>query len=431
MEKQVIQIPAVPKLDRELYVAAYARVSSGKDAMLHSLAQQVEYYSGLIQSHPGWRYAGVFADEALTGTKDNRAEFQRLLAECRAGRVNMVLTKSITRFARNTVTTLETVRELKALGVDVYFEEQRIHTMSADGELMLTILASYAQEESRSASENQKWRIRKSYERGEIMCWRYMFGYNITKDSIEIDPEEAPIVREMYRRVIAGHSLSSICKWLNDNRYFGALGGRWNTPRLREALSNEKYLGNAMLQKTYVNNHLEKKVIVNTGELPKYYVTETHPAIIDQETFDAAQQALAAIAEKTAGRAKRTVCELTSLITCGNCGRHFKRVHNNGSVGWRCETFQTLGKSYCASKKIPEETLHQLFCGLLDMPVYDPSTVRSEVQDITVTGLNALTVQLKDGTSHDLTWKDRSRRESWTPEMKEKAREQMRRRYHG
>ena len=153
----------IPQLKR---VAAYARVSSGKDAMLHSLSAQISYYSDLIQNHSGWQYAGVYADEALTGTKDNRENFQRLLADCRAGNVDMVITKSISRFARNTVTLLETVRELKNMGVDVFFEEQNIHSLSADGELMLTILASYAQEESLSASENQKWRVKRNFENG-------------------------------------------------------------------------------------------------------------------------------------------------------------------------------------------------------------------------------------------------------------------------
>ena len=159
-----VEFPAeAPKLTR---VAAYARVSSGKDAMLHSLSAQVSYYSDLIQKHPGWQYCGVYADEALTGTKDTRENFQRLLNDCRAGKIDLIITKSISRFARNTVTLLETVRELKLLGINVYFEEQNIYALSADGELMMTILASYAQEESRSASENQKWRIRSNFQNG-------------------------------------------------------------------------------------------------------------------------------------------------------------------------------------------------------------------------------------------------------------------------
>ena len=182
MKKQVTKLEPKLRMERKKRVAAYARVSTGKDTMLHSLAEQISYYSELIQREPDWLFAGVYADEACTGTKEERPEFRRLLADCHAGRVDMVLTKSISRFARNTVTLLETVRELKGLGIDIFFEEQQIHTLSADGELMLTILASYAQEESKSASDNQKWRIQKGFEAGELMCWRFLFGYRISKE---------------------------------------------------------------------------------------------------------------------------------------------------------------------------------------------------------------------------------------------------------
>ena len=166
MPKVVTKVAYPPQLQRKKRVAAYARVSSGKDAMLHSLSAQVSYYNDLIQKEDGWEFVGVYSDEAITGTKEDRAGFQQMLEDCHNGKIDMVLTKSISRFARNTVTLLETVRMLKALGVDVFFEEQNIHTVSADGELMLTILASYAQEESLSASENQKWRIKKNFEEG-------------------------------------------------------------------------------------------------------------------------------------------------------------------------------------------------------------------------------------------------------------------------
>lgn len=165
----------------------------------------------------------------------------------------MVITKSVSRFARNTVTSLETVRELKLLGIDVYFEEQRIHSMSGDGELMLTILSAFAQEESKSASDNQKWRIRKGFEDGELMCLRTMFGYRISKEAgIEIDPEQAAIVREIYARIIRGDTLNSITRWLNRNGLYGSFGGKWNTARIRDLVSNEKYTGNSLLQKAYV-----------------------------------------------------------------------------------------------------------------------------------------------------------------------------------
>ena len=211
MPRAITIVPKPPKLEQKKRVAAYARVSSGKDAMLHSLSAQVSYYSDLIQNHDDWLYVGVYADEAKTGTKESRADFQRLIADCRAGKIDMVITKSISRFARNTVTLLQTVRDFKAWEVDIFFEEQNIHTMSGDGELMLTILASYAQEESRSASENQKWRIRKSYEKGELVQWHIQYGYNITKDKIEINPEQAEVVRNIFDRAIAGETFGSIC----------------------------------------------------------------------------------------------------------------------------------------------------------------------------------------------------------------------------
>ena len=178
MPREIHKIKAEKRqnLPARTRTAAYARVSDGKETMLHSLAAQVEYYSDLIRGNPDWDYAGVFADEALTGIKDSRPEFQRLLSACRSGLVDMVITKSISRFARNTVTLLKTVRELKELGVDIWFEEQKIHTLSADGELLLTILAGYSQEESRSVSENCKWRVRKNFSEGKVGGMK-MLGY--------------------------------------------------------------------------------------------------------------------------------------------------------------------------------------------------------------------------------------------------------------
>ena len=302
MPKTVRKMPQKPRLEQPKKVAAYARVSTGKDAMLHSLSSQVSYYSSLIQNHAGWLYVGVYSDEALTGTKDSRSGFQNLLADCRAGKVNLILTKSISRFARNTVTLLETVRELKALEVDVFFEEQNIYTMSAEGELMLTILASYAQEESLSASENQKWRVRKGFENGELLNWRFLFGYSISKDGVEIDTATAPIVREIFARVIDGETFGAISKNLNSRGVPGALGGKWCAQRIRETVGNEKYTGNAMLQKHYRNNHLEKKKCRNTGELPMFFAEKTHPAIIDMDTFNAAQVVLQRMKEAAQDR---------------------------------------------------------------------------------------------------------------------------------
>ena len=211
----VSRMPVLPSMPVKKRVAAYARVSMEKEAMLHSLAAQVGYYSDLIKKNSEWEYAGVYADEGLTGTKDNRPQFQQLLTDCRAGKIDMVLVKSISRFARNTVTLLETVRELKALGIDVYFEEQHIHTISGDGELMLTILASFAQEESRSVSENCKWRIRRQFADG-IPTGQTIYGYDVRNGIYTVKDEEAEVVRSIYDMYLTGMGRLKIVRALND-----------------------------------------------------------------------------------------------------------------------------------------------------------------------------------------------------------------------
>ena len=428
MPKTVSKLPQKPRLARLKRVAAYARVSSGKDAMLHSLSSQVSYYSRLIQGHEGWEYAGVYSDEALTGTKESRDGFQKLLASCRAGNVNIILTKSISRFARNTVTLLETVRELKALGVDIFFEEQNIHTMSAEGELMLTILASYAQEESLSASENQKWRIRRAFENGELINLRFLFGYRISKAGIEIDAQTAPIVCEIFQRVIAGESFSSISRDLNKRGVTCALGGKWCAQRVRETVSNEKYIGNALLQKTYRNNHLEKRQLPNNGELPMFYAEETHPAIIDKDTFEAAQVAVKMKREATKNRPRPQKSDFTGKIYCPFCGKNYKRNTSNGSVGWNCSTYLSEGNAHCHGKKIPETTLQAVCADVLGLKKYNSTVFNAQIDRIEVPEDNHLLFIFKDGKADERVWADRSRRESWTAEMRQAAAEKTRQR---
>lgn len=194
MEKKIIQIDVLQQLKRKTRVAAYARVSSAKDAMLHSLSAQVSYYNKYISSHDDWEFVGIYADEGISGTKEDRDEFQRMLNDCRLGKIDLILTKAISRFARNTMTMLETVRELKSLNVDVFFEEQNLHSISSDGEMVLTLLASVAQEEARNVSENQKWRIRKDFEKGLIWGGSNTYGYRIINKKMVLVPDEAKLV---------------------------------------------------------------------------------------------------------------------------------------------------------------------------------------------------------------------------------------------
>ena len=420
VERVDFGVPAQPKA---LQVCAYARVSTGKDAMLHSLSAQVSYYSKLIQNHSGWLYCGVYSDEAMTGTKSQRGNFQRMIEECRQGKIDLIITKSISRFARNTVTLLQTVRELKSLGIDVYFEEQRIHTMSLDGELMMNILASYAQEESLSASENQKWRVRKAFENGELINLRFLFGYDITADGIKVNEKDAAVVREIFARFNSGESMGSICRDLDARGYKGTLGGTWCPEQLRHTLSNEKYLGNALLQKRYRNNHIDKKLVPNKGELPMYYAEGTHEPIIDPATFEQAQERLRKLAQQAAKRKRPTRSVFTGLIRCGGCGNTYKRITYCGKHFWNCTTFQTKGKTECTAKRIPEETLEAFTCEVLGASNLDPKAVKGKITQIRAEKNNVVVFCLEDGSEIVKRWKDRSRAESWTPEMREQARQ--------
>lgn len=419
IEKVEFNIPQIPRAER---VAAYARVSTANDAMHHSLVAQVEHYSSMIQNQPGWLFAGVYADEDFTGTRSDRDDFQRMLTDCRNGKIDRIITKTISRFARNTVTLLEAVRELRLLGIDVFFEEQNIHTLSGSGELMLTILASFAQAESLSVSENCKWRIRHGFESGEMVTLRFMFGYDISKGGITVNPEEAEIVREIYRRVAAGETMGSIVRDMNSRSIERPFGGKWSTQSIRALIENEKYLGNALLQKTYVNNHLEKKKMWNHGELPQYYAEGTHDAIVDPELFEAANEVLRGLAERI-GHKTVSHDAFTGMIRCTDCGMNYKRITVHGKIKYACRTFVEKGKSGCPSKAVPIETLQSETSAVLGLPEYDEDAFSREIERIDVPAHNHLVFVFKDGHTVERVWEDRSRSKSWTPEMKEAARQ--------
>ena len=419
--KTALSVPSLPARKR---VTAYARVSSGKDAMLQSLAAQVSYYSGLIQRRPDWEYAGVYADEAMTGTKDRRPEFQRMLNDCRDGKIDMIITKSISRFARNTVTLLETVRELKLLGVDVYFEEQNIHSISGDGEFMLTILASYAQEESLSASENCKWRIRKQFEEGELANLRFMFGYSIVKGKVEIDPEQAAIVRMIFENYISGMGGGKIAEKLKEMNVDTVRSGDWNSERVIAILKNEKYTGNALLQKKYVADHLTKKLVRNAGALPMYFAEGTHQAIIDKEIYEKAQMVMEQRCRLYGAIGNtRSRYPFSGIIQCENCGKKYKRKVKAGRAVWQCATFLQKGKAACHAKQIPEPVLYSTSAETLGQEEFGDEIFEKEIAEIRVPEFNKLVFVFRDGHTAEKVWQDRSRRESWTDEMRLAARE--------
>lgn len=407
MKKIIRQIKPQPRLTQKKKVAAYARVSSGKDAMLHSLSAQVSYYSSLIQKETDWQYIGVYSDEAITGTKEERPGLQRMIADCRDGKIDMILTKSISRFARNTVTLLETVRMLKAMGVDIYFEEQNIHTLSSDGELLLTILASYAQEESRSVSENMKWRIKKNFEAGIPWNGR-MLGYRLDGDHYEIVAEEAALVRRIFTEYLEGAGFNLIAQRLNEDGITPAWGELWHKTTIAKILRQYAYTGNLLLQRTFRDNHITKKSCINEGQLPQYHAEDSHDAIIDMDTFMAVQLEMERREKKP--RTPRQTYPYTGLMVCAKCGKSYRRKVTATGPVWICATYNTRGKKYCASKQIPESILEATTASVTD-------DLTSIVKIIVDDG-NLLHYQLADGTVIECTWKDRSRSESWTDEMR-------------
>jgi site-specific DNA recombinase len=413
----------IQKIPAKKRVAAYARVSSGKDAMLHSLSAQVSYYSEFIQKHREWDYVGVYADEAITGTKDIRVEFQRLLNDCRNGKIDMVITKSISRFARNTVTMLETVRELKNLNVDVYFEKENIHSMSGDGELMLTILASFAQEESRSVSENCKWRIRKGFVDGELVNLRFIFGYRIKKGKIEINIDEAEIVRMIFKDYTGGMGCTLIAKKLREMGVQRLRDGTWNSERVADIIKNEKYTGNALLQKKYVKDHLTKTLVWNRGNLPQYYAEGTHPPIIDIDTFQRAQEIMSKNRERYAGEKESGNYPFTGKIVCGICGKNYKRKKRKENISWNCSTYLKYGKDSCHSKQIPDNILTSLVAEVLELKEFDEDIFKLRIKEIQVPEQNLLMFALRNGSVIKKEWSYRPRKENWSKEARQNARE--------
>ena len=419
VERKAFETPMPPKVTR---VAAYARVSTGKDAMLHSLSAQVSYYSSMIQSHSGWLYCGVYSDEAQTGTKPNRPGFQRLLNDCRMGKLDLIITKSVSRFSRNTIVFLETVRELKMLGVDVFLEEQNIHTMSGEGELMMTLLSSLSQEESRSASENVKWRIKKNFESG--IPWNpRLLGYRLKGDKYEIVPEEAETVRRIYELYLLGMGPLKISKILNDERKQTRQNRPWHPNSICAILRNDTYTGNLTLQKTYRENHITKRTRKNCGEFPQYKVDDAHDAIVPKELFDAVQIEIARRADEWKNENKPSTGIFTGKLVCESCGRHYRRRTVRRGHTWQCSTFGIKGKSSCASKQIPEDTLMKSCAAILGLPEFDADVFHSQISDILVCNGNKLVFHFFDGSEKEYIWQDRSRSESWTDEMKESARQ--------
>ena len=371
MKVRIIE-PVKPRQEKRKRVCAYARVSSGSEAQGESLENQTTYYQNLIEANPEYEFAGVFADQGITGTKENRPEFQKMLELVRKGHIDLILTKSISRFARNTTIVLELVRELKMLGVEVVFEKEQISSLSGDGELMLTVLSSFAQAESKNVSDNLKWRYQRKFQNGELAINATRFlGYDKNKQGeLVINPAQAEVVKRIFEAALAGQGSFVIARQLNEEGVATVAGGKWYSSTVLGILKNEKYRGDAKLQKTYRKDHLGKKKCRNHGEVDSFYIENNHPPIISGDMWEEAQRQIvlrAAAKGNVSGKnaAYTNRYPLTGMLFCGKCGAPLRRrtwnsSHSCRKIVWQCSNYVKNGKIACPGISIDDDAVSRL-----------------------------------------------------------------------
>jgi len=379
MESNITVIPArrhvgntVKKQEEhpKLRVAAYCRVSTDSDEQETSYDAQVRHYTEFIQQHPDWNFAGIFADDGISGTNvKKRDEFNRMIDECMSGNIDMIITKSISRFARNTLDCLKFIRQLRDKNIPVFFEKENINSMDSKGEVLLTIMASLAQQESQSLSQNVKLGIQFRYQSGKVQVNHHRFmGYTKDEDgNLIVDKTEAEYVRRIFREYLAGKSLLEIGRGLEaDGILTGAGKQKWRSETIKKMLRNEKYMGDALLQKTYTTDFIEKTRVKNNGIVPQYYVENSHEPIIPRDLFMQVQEEMVRRANLRGGKGgkKRVYSSkyaLSSIVYCGQCGDIYRRVHWNNrgykSIVWRCVSRLEEKGSECTAPTINEETL--------------------------------------------------------------------------
>ena len=427
MRKINIIEPKVPQMPSRKKVAAYARVSMESERLQHSLSAQVSYYSSLIQQNPAWEYAGVYADDGITGTKTNdRTEFNRMIADCEAGKIDIILTKSISRFARNTVDLLNAVRHLKELGISVQFEKEHIDSLSEDGELMLTLLASFAQEEVRSLSDNVKWGTRKRFEKGIPNGRFQIYGYRWDGDHLVVEPEEAKIVKLIYDNFLNGLSAESTEKQLEEMGVKSYKGQHFGNTSIRQILGNITYTGNLLFQKEYTVDPISKKSRKNQGELPQYWVENTHEAIIPMEVYQAVQEEKVRRRELGvfANWSINTSC-FTSKIKCGRCGKSYQRSNRKGRKDpdanytvWICGTRRKTGNAQCQNKDIPEPMLKEACAAVLGLDEFDETVFSEQINHIEIPAPYEMVFYFKDGRIVPHRWQSTMRKDCWTDDRR-------------
>ena len=420
----------LPKLKR---VAAYARVSVERGRTLHSYSAQVSYYNELIQKNPEWEFAGVYSDLGISGTGiEKRNDFKRLLQDCEEGKIDIILTKSISRFARNTVDLLNVVRHLKELGIEVRFEKEGINSLTGDGELMLSILASFAQEEVISTSNNIKWAIKKKFESGKPQCRYKIYGYRWDGDNLVIEPEEAKIVKLIFQMYLNKVSAERMEIELKEMGVIATNGGYFNIGTIRDMLLNITYTGNLLLQKSYTPNPLVRRKVKNNGELPKYYVENNHEAIIPMEMFIQVQEERKRRkAEGQRANFGKNITCFSCRVKCPICGKNYMRnSRSKNSDGikahiWTCGTRLTGGSKACPGKTINEIALKRVSAKVLGLDEFDSNAFDEQIKKVIVIGDDLLEFHFNDGKIISEKWEYNARKEYWTEEKRRERGEKL------
>lgn len=375
--------PAVPQMPEYKKVAAYARVSMETERLQHSLSAQISYYSELIQKHHGWQYVGVYADEGISATNTKHREgFKQMIADALSGKIDLIVTKSVSRFARNTVDSLTTVRQLKEKGIEIFFEKENIWTLDSKGELLITIMSSLAQEESRSISENCTWGQRKRFADGKVTVpFNRFLGYDRGEDgNLVVNPEQAATVRRIYSMFLQGMTPFGIASKLTADGVLSPGGKeRWNAGAVRSILTNEKYRGDALLQKSYTVDFLTKKKKPNEGEIPQYYVENNHQAIIQPDVFDMVQRELA---RRGQNRSHHSGVHLFSgKIKCGQCGNWYGSKVWHSTDKYRCTIWQCNhkfgGDEKCGTPHLTEEDIQRYYLSAVNKLLTDRDDIIS------------------------------------------------------
>lgn len=390
------RVTATQEEKPKMRVAAYCRVSTDSDEQATSYEAQVEHYTEQIRNNPEWEFVEVYADDGISGTNTKKREdFNRMIEDCMDGKIDMIITKSISRFARNTLDCLQFIRQLKAKNIAVYFEKENINTLDAKGELLLTIMASLAQQESQSLSQNVRLGIQFRYQAEKVIVNHNRFlGYTKDEDGkLIIDENEAIIIKRIYREYLEGSSLQDICDSLMaDGILTGAGKESWIPSTVHKILTNEKYIGDALLQKTITTDFLEKKRIINNGVAPQYYVEGCHDAIISRDIYMRVQEEMvrrANLRSGSEGKKKRIYSSkyaLSSLCTCEKCGDIYRRIawNNRGkhSIVWRCCTRVNNGPKACDAPTISEENLQGVVMRAINEVLGSKSTVIEDMKAI-------------------------------------------------